>query len=405
MRSSLPRVGLAVTAATAVTLAVALPVTAIAAPSPDALIAEVYGGGGNSGATLTQDFVELANKGAAAVAVDGWSVQYLPASASASSTWQTTPLAGSIAAGGRFLVGEAKGTGGTVELPTTDATGTIAMSGTGGTIALVSGTTALTCKTAAACAADPTVKDLVGYGTATVVREGTPTGNLANTTSAARGAALPDTDDNAADFTVGAPTPVNSKGQTPGGGNPDPDPDPDPVPGDKRIHDIQGSGRVSALVGQQVVGVPGIVTGTRTSGDRGFWIQDAQADADVRTSEGIFVYTNAVPFTVVPGDSVLVSGTVAEYRPGGDTGTNQTLTEIATPTKISVVSQGNPVPAPEVITATSIPEAYAPDAGGATIETVPLDPAKYALDFLESREGQLLQVDDVRFTGPVNEFG
>ncbi|PRY46116.1 endonuclease/exonuclease/phosphatase family protein [Umezawaea tangerina] len=405
MRPSLPRVGLAVTAATAVTLAVALPVTANAVPSPDALIAEVYGGGGNSGATLTQDFVELANKGTAPVSLDGWSVQYLPASASAASTWQLTPLAGSVAAGGRYLVGEAKGTGGTVELPTTDATGTIAMAAGGGTVALVSGTTALTCKTAADCAADTRVKDLVGYGSATVVREGAPTATPANTTSAARGAALADTDDNAADFTVGAPTPVNSKGQTPGGGTPDPDPDPDPVPGDKRIHDIQGPGRVSPLLGQQVVGVPGVVTGTRTSGDRGFWIQDAQADADPRTSEGVFVYTNAVPFTVVPGDSVLVNGTVAEYRPGGDTGTNQTLTEIATPTRISVVSQGNPVPAPEVITATSIPEAYAPDAGGATIETIPLEPAKYALDFLESREGQLVQVDDVRFTGPTNEFG
>ncbi|MEO6089809.1 MAG: endonuclease/exonuclease/phosphatase family protein [Umezawaea sp.] len=405
MRSSLPRVGLAVTAATAATLAVAMPVTANAAPSPDALIAEVYGGGGNSGATLTQDFVELANKGAAPVAVDGWSVQYLPGSASASSTWQVTPLTGAIAAGKRYLVGQAKGTGGTVELPTTDATGTTAMSGTGGTIALVSGATALTCKTVADCAADTRVKDLVGYGTATVVREGTPTGNPSNATSAARSAALSDTDDNAADFTVGAPTPVNSKGQTSGGGNPDPEPDPDPVPGDKRIHDIQGPGRMSPLVGQPVVGVPGIVTGTRTSGDRGFWIQDAQVDADARTSEAVFVYTNTVPFTVVPGDSVLVNGTVVEYRSGGDTGTNQTLTEIATPTRITVVSKGNPVPAAEVVTATSIPTAYSPDAGGATIEALPLEPAKYALDYLESREGQLLQVNDVRFTGPVNEFG
>jgi hypothetical protein len=403
LRSSLPRVGLAVTAATAATLALAVAPAAVAAPSPDALIAEVYGGGGNSGATLTQDFVELANRGSAAVAVDGWSVQYLPASASATSTWQATPLAGSIAAGGRFLVGQAKGTGGTVELPTTDATGTIAMAAGGGTVALVSGTTALTCKTVADCAADTRVKDLVGYGSATVVREGTPTATISSTTSAARATTLVDTDDNAADFTVGAPTPVNSKGQTTPGG--DPTPEPNPQPGDKRIHDIQGSGRVSALLGQKVVGVPGVVTATRTTGDRGFWFQDTQADADARTSEGIFVYTNAVPFTVVPGDSVLVSGTVAEYRPGGDTGTNQTLTEIATPTAITVLSKGNPVPAPEVITPAAVPEAYSPEAGGATIETVPLDPAKYALDFYESREGTLIQIDDARFTGPTNNFG
>lgn len=50
---------------------------AVAAPSADAVIAEVYGGGGNSGATLKNDFVELANKGGAAFGLDGWSVQYI----------------------------------------------------------------------------------------------------------------------------------------------------------------------------------------------------------------------------------------------------------------------------------------------------------------------------------------
>ncbi|WP_447008850.1 endonuclease/exonuclease/phosphatase family protein [Saccharothrix sp. DSM 118769] len=398
MRPTPLRLGLAATAASAVTLALVAP--AVAAPSPDALIAEVYGGGGNSGATLTQDFVELANRGASAVAVDGWSVQYLPASASAASTWQVTPLTGSIAAGGRFLVAESKGSGGTVELPAPDATGTIAMSGTGGTIALVAGTTALTCKTAADCAADARVRDLVGYGTAAVVREGTPTGNLGSTTSAAR-PALTDTDDNATDFAVGAPTPVNAAGQGPGGT--EPDPDPEPGPGDKRIRDVQGTTRISPLVGQKVTGVPGVVTATRATGDRGFWVQDTAPDADPRTSEGVFVYTAGLVPTVEPGDDVLVSGTVAEYRPAGDaaSNSNQTLTEITSAT-VTVRSRGNALPAPEVL---KPPAGYLPTAGGGSVEALPLDPATYGQDYFESREGMYVQVDDARVVGPTNSFG
>ncbi len=393
MRPSPLRVGLAVTAASAVSLALAAP--AFAAPSPDALIAEVYGGGGNSGATLTQDFVELANRGSAAVSLAGWSVQYLPASASASSQWQVTPLSGSVEPGKRFLVAEAKGAGGTVELPTPDAAGTIAMSGTGGTIALVNGTTALTCKTVADCAADTRIRDLVGYGTSTVVREGTPTANLSNTTAAAR-PSLDDTDNNSADFTVGAPTPVNGKGQGPG------DPEPEPEPGDKRIHDIQGTTRVSPLLGTKVAAVPGVVTATRATGDRGFWFQDTTPDADPRTSDGLFVYTAGLAPTVEPGDSVLVSGTIAEYRPGGDAAgnSNQTLTEITGAT-VTVLSKGNALPAPVVL---SPPDGYIPTAAGGSIEALDLNPAVYGQDYYESLEGTYVQVDDARVVGPTNNF-
>ncbi|WP_367133477.1 endonuclease/exonuclease/phosphatase family protein [Saccharothrix sp. HUAS TT1] len=396
MRPTPLRVGLAVTAASAATFALASPIHAV--PSQDALIAEVYGGGGNSGATLTQDFVELANAGAAPLSVDGWSVQYLPASASAASQWQVTPLTGSIPAGGRFLVAQAKGSGGTVELPAPDVTGTTAMSGSGATVALVAGATALTCKTAADCAADARVRDLVGYGAATVVREGAPTANLGNTTSAAR-TALVDTDDNSADFATGAPTPVNSKGQGAG----DPDPDPEPEPGDKRIRDIQGTTRISPLLGQKVSGVPGVVTATRDTGDRGFWIQDTAPDSDPRTSEGVFVYTAGLSPTTEPGDEVLVSGTVAEYRPGGDaaSNSNQTLTEITGAT-VTVKSKGNALPTPEVLTP---PAGYLPTAGGGSIEALPLDPATYGQDYYESREGMYVQVDDARVVGPTNSFG
>ncbi|GAA3891087.1 endonuclease/exonuclease/phosphatase family protein [Saccharothrix violaceirubra] len=394
MRTDPLRTGLVLTAAAAVTLALAAP--ASATPSPDALIAEVYGGGGNSGATLTQDFVELANRGTASVGLDGWSVQYLPASASAASQWQVTPLTGAIAPAGRYLVAQAKGTGGTVALPTPDATGSTALSATGGTVALVSGTTPLTCKTVADCGADTRIRDLVGYGTATVVRETTPTANTANATAAAR-PALVDTDDNSADFAIGVPTPTNSRGETPGGGEPE-----EPQPGDKRVHDIQGTTRISPLLGQKVAGVPGVVTAVRAVGDRGFWIQDTAADNDPRTSEGLFVYTAGTAPTVETGDAVLVSGTVAEYRPAGDTASNsnQTLTEITGAT-VSVVSRNNPVPAPVVL---AVPDAYLPANGGASIESLPLDPARYGQDYFESLEGTLVQVNDARVVGPTNGY-
>ena len=102
--------------------------------------------------------------------VTGWSVQYLPASPGPSTLWQVTPLGGDVPPGGRYLIGEAQGAGGTTPLPPTDADGAIAMSATAGTVALVNTTTQLTCKTAIDCAVDGRIVDLVGYGSAVVER-------------------------------------------------------------------------------------------------------------------------------------------------------------------------------------------------------------------------------------------
>ncbi|GLY35960.1 endonuclease [Amycolatopsis sp. NBRC 101858] len=370
---------------------------AFAAPSADAVIAEVYGGGGNSGATLTNDFVELANHGTAATSVDGFSVQYLPGSPSASSTWQVTQLAGSVAPGGRYLVAEGKGSGGTVALPTPDATGTIAMSATAGTIALVSGTTALTCKTAADCAADPRIKDLVGFGAATV-REGAPTAAPANATSVARGASLADTDDNAADFTVGDPTPTNTKGETTGGGGPG-------EPGTPaKIHEIQGTTRISPFKDKKVSDVTGVVTATRTFGSvRGFWLTDPNPDNDPRTSEGLFVFTGSTSPAVAVGDAVTATGTVREFYPDAPATSNyQSLTELSS-AQWTVGSHGNALPAPTVLNPDTVPVSYAPAPGG-NIEALPLEPAKYALDFWEAHESEIVSISDARVVGPSNSF-
>ncbi|AUI62306.1 endonuclease/exonuclease/phosphatase family protein [Amycolatopsis sp. BJA-103] len=366
---------------------------ALAAPSADAVIAEVYGGGGNSGATLSNDFIELANRGAAAVSLDGFSVQYAPASGN---SWQVTPLTGGVAPGARYLVSEAKGAGGTVALPTPDATGAIPLSATAGTIALVQGTTALTCKTAADCAADPRIKDLVGFGPAAVIREGAAAPAPSNTASVARGSALADTDDNAADFTSGAPTPTNSKGETPG--------ETGPPPVTAKIHEIQGTTRISPFKDRKVAGVTGFVTAIRSFGSaRGFWVTDPAPDADPRTSEGLFVFTGSTTPAVAVGDAVTATGTIREFYPDAPaTSPYQSLTEL-TSAQWTVDSSGNALPAPTVVTPDSVPDAVAPAPGG-SIEPLPLEPAKYSLDFWETHESEIVSVSDARVVGPTSSF-
>ncbi|MFF0436680.1 endonuclease/exonuclease/phosphatase family protein [Streptomyces sp. NPDC004327] len=172
-----------------------------------------------------------------------------------------------------------------------------------------------------------------------------------------------------------------------------------------RIHDIQGTTRTSPLAGRQVTGVTGIVTGVRTYGSRGFWIQDPNADDNPATSEGIFVFTSSVP-TVAVGDAVSVAGTVTEYVPGGLNSGNQSLTQISKPV-VTVASKGNAVPAPVEIWSGSVPEEYAPagdPAAGGSVNGLTLDPEKYALDYYESLEGMNVSIGSSRVVGATDPY-
>ncbi len=180
-------------------------ITLTATITPPALtISQVYGGGGNSGAPLDHDFIELYNPGSTEFLLDGWSVQY---ASSSGSSWQVTPLTGFIQPGGHFLVQENGGSNG-VPLPEPDVIGGISMSGTNGKVALVNGTSSLsgTCPIPAA-----EVYDFVGYGSANCYEGSGAAPGLSNTTAATRLAGgATDTDVNADDFTAGSPDPHNS---------------------------------------------------------------------------------------------------------------------------------------------------------------------------------------------------
>ncbi len=297
----MPRTLLPVAVATGLALS---GLTALAQPagavSADLVISQVYGGGGNSGATYTNDFIELQNRGAAPVSVDGFSVQY----ASAGGTgWASTQLSGTVAPGAYYLVQEASNAAVGAALPAPNATGTIAMAAGAGKVALVSSTSALTCGTG--CAGAAGVKDLVGYGPTAVGGEGTPTAVLSSTTAALRRAGL-DTDSNSADFTVGAPTPRAGVVTPP----PPPPPPVEPctVSALTAIPAIQGPGTASPLVGQTVT-TRGVVVAA-TAGLRGFFLQDAQGDGDPATSDGLFVFS-AAPVAV--GDEIAATGKVSEF--------------------------------------------------------------------------------------------
>ncbi len=177
--------------------------------SGSVVVAEVFAAGGNSGAAYANDYVELFNRGAGSVAVDGWTLQYASAGGT---TWQSTALGGTIPAGGRYLVQLASGGTNGAALPAPDATGASNLAVTGGKVAVVDGATALSCGApAGSCSADPSVEDLVGYGGASDYEgSGAAPAPSATTAVARAGGGCTDTDDNAADFATAGPAPQNS---------------------------------------------------------------------------------------------------------------------------------------------------------------------------------------------------
>jgi hypothetical protein len=180
-----------------------------ASASPDIVISQLYGGGGNSGAQFTNDFVELFNRGSSSVTVTGWSVQYASATGS---SWAKANLSGTIPAGGYYLVALAAGTGTGASLPSPDATGTMNMSGTSGKVALVTNQTLLACGGGTgACLPSAGIRDFVGYGTADQFEGSGAAPTLSNTTAGFRAAGgCTDTDVNAADLAPAAPAPRNA---------------------------------------------------------------------------------------------------------------------------------------------------------------------------------------------------
>jgi uncharacterized protein len=497
-------------------LAVALLVLLVqpaGAVSPDLVVSQVYGGGGNAGATYTHDYIEIFNRGSSSVELDGYSLQYASATGAgnfgATATQLTELPALSVAPGQYVLVQEASTAAVGLPLPAPDVADAtpIAMAAGAGKVALVTGDESLGCNGGSTpCDAGQLARivDLVGYGGANFFEGPAPAPALSNTTAALRAAGgCTDTDNNSADFTAGPPTPRNtSTTASPCVGDAAPsvsstspangavgvaldanvaidfsedvdvagswfsiscstsgphtaaasggpqsftlDPDTDFVQGETctvtvvaaqvtdqdtsdppdamaadyvfsfttfapppSIAEIQGAAHLSPKNGQGVVGVEGIVTALRTAGGRGFWMQDTEPDSDLATSEGIFVFTNATPVAAI-GDHVRVNGTVTEFRPGNDPD-NLTITQItSSAANVTVLSNANPVPAPTVLGSggRTPPTEVIDDDNAGNVETGgTFDVAGDAIDFYESLEGMILQVNDADVVNGTRSFG
>ncbi|MBW4445924.1 MAG: DUF4347 domain-containing protein [Spirirestis rafaelensis WJT71-NPBG6] len=168
--------------------------------STSIVISQIYGGGGNNGATYKNDFIELFNRGTTAVNVSGWSVQYASATGT---SWTGTNLSGVIAAGSYYLIQEASGGSNGADLPAPDVTtGAIKMSATAGKVRLVNN--------------QSQVIDLVGYGSTADSSETNPVSVPTNNKNAlVRKRGNQDTDNNSTDFTLAAANPRNSATASP----------------------------------------------------------------------------------------------------------------------------------------------------------------------------------------------
>jgi hypothetical protein len=179
------------------------------------IITEVYGGGGNSGATLKNDFIELYNTTTTAINISGWSIQYYSATGTGLATNVfVIPEGKSIPAKGYFLVQAVAGTGGTDDLPTPDAVSTLALSGSAGKVILYTNETAQTISDIASLTGNAAFKDYVPFGTTAVPVWGSAmAANTTNTTSATRkmvSNVFSYTQNIGFDFELATPSPTNS---------------------------------------------------------------------------------------------------------------------------------------------------------------------------------------------------
>ena len=352
------------------------------------------------------EFVELLNTGSAAVSIGGWKLNGCASGTPGSeSTRATIPAGITLQPGQHYLFTNSASGGysGSVAGDQTYATGfTDFQSNNFAGIALRDSAN--------------TLQDGVG-SPQSPCREGsgitTSTTNPSTQTSRSRLAnETQDTGDNAADFAAEAAATPSALG---GGSE-----EPTACPNDGiAIYAIQGAGHLSPYRGQCVANVAGVVT-QRVS--NGFYLQHPTGDGNDATSDGIFVFTSSAPAaSITVGSEVKVSGTVDEYRPGSSfsatncastsAACNLTVTEIVSP--VVTAAPGtfpNPTVTPTVLgSGGRIPPSTIIDndtSGSVEVAAqTTYDPAEDGLDFYESLEGMLVQVNNLRVIGPTNSFG
>ncbi|MEI5913406.1 chitobiase/beta-hexosaminidase C-terminal domain-containing protein [Bacillus albus] len=160
------------------------------------------------------------------------------------------------------------------------------------------------------------------------------------------------------------------------------------------IHDIQGEGHYSPFEGQNVTNIVGIVT--FVTDNNNFYMQELTPDKNDKTAEGILVYQ--MPHGVKVGDVVKVNGQVKECVLEGykdKLKTDLPVTKINA-SAIQVTASNQKLPLPVVIGKDRIPPTEVIDNDSFSV----FDPEEDGIDFYESLEGMLVQIENAKIIAP-----
>ncbi|MEH7235556.1 5'-nucleotidase C-terminal domain-containing protein [Bacillus sp. JJ1562] len=171
------------------------------------------------------------------------------------------------------------------------------------------------------------------------------------------------------------------------------------------IHDIQGESHESPLKGVVVENVEGIVTYTYKIGNNNYFhlqTPDNQKDNNPKTSEGIVVFTGNQA-NVKVGNLVSVTGTVDEFHIDGyndsKSETDLPVTQINARNDrgglVTVIREKVELPEPIKITSENLPNQVIDNDN-----FTKFDPDEDAIDFWESIEGMLVEVETVKAVAP-----
>jgi Tol biopolymer transport system component len=183
-------------------------------PTPDnrLVISQIYGGGGTAGATYQSSFLELINRGVTNVDLRQWSIAFTSATGTFNSAATFVGSSGIVIQPGQHVLiqlGSAGASGAPLPVNPDFSVSGITLGSSGKAVLTKPNTSAI----GSACPLPNSgVADFVGFGSTANCFEGSgPVPTLSNTTAAIRGNnGCTDTDQNASDFLVGAPSPRNS---------------------------------------------------------------------------------------------------------------------------------------------------------------------------------------------------
>lgn len=181
------------------------------------------------------------------------------------------------------------------------------------------------------------------------------------------------------------------------------------------IAGIQGPTFLSPYNGQTLTNITGLVT---AKGPTSFWLA-GEKNCDQSISTGIMVFSSSstVLGSVKVGDLISLNAKASEFRSASNPN-DLHLTELVSPSNITVLSSGNPVvpivlgrdrspPTQQLSSLDSGPDGFLSVPGNQTLQDSPshrLQPASYGLDFWESLEGQIVTIPGPVSLGFANSF-